>query len=422
MANKNVKAKNPRTRAIVSLVVILVVVALAGYVALFGIGKGTFIHYVKPWGEAISLGLDLRGGVYTVYQAEDDGSEDFDSKMNSTVNILTSRLTRQGFTEATVTRQGNDRIRVEIPNVTDPNEILRIIGSPAQLYFKDEDGNVIIEGAMVKNAQAAQDENGRPCVSFELNDEGAKLFAEGTAANLGKTISIELDGEVISAPTVNSVISGGQGQITSSSFTAEEAKTLANLILSGALPLNLSQLEVSAISATLGDTALDRALMAGIIGVALVMLFMLIRYRLCGLVADIALTIYIKIVVLLLALTGAQLTLPGVAGIILGIGMAVDANVVIFERIREELAVGRPLPSSVKKGFSNALSAIIDANITTIIAAVVLYAFGTGSIRGFALTLGISVATSMFTAVFVTHKLLDIFVDLGVKNQKLYIA
>ena len=421
MANKNVKAKNPRTRAIVSLVVILVVVALAGYVALFGIGKGTFIHYVKPWGEAISLGLDLRGGVYTVYQAEDDGSEDFDSKMNSTVNILTSRLTRQGFTEATVTRQGNDRIRVEIPNVTDPNEILRIIGSPAQLYFKDEDGNVIIEGAMVKNAQAAQDENGKPCVSFELNDAGAKLFAEGTAANLGKTISIELDGEVISAPTVNSVISGGQGQITGS-FTADEAKTLANLILSGALPLNLSQLEVSAISATLGDTALDRALMAGIIGVALVMVFMLIRYRLCGRVADSALTIYIMIVVLLLALTGAQLTLPGVAGIILGIGMAVDANVVIFERIREELAVGRPLPSSVKKGFSNALSAIIDANITTIIAAVVLYAFGTGSIRGFALTLGISVATSMFTAVFVTHKLLDIFVDLGVKNQKLYIA
>ena len=420
MANKNVKAKNPRTRAIVSLVVILVVVALAGYVALFGIGKGTFIHYVKPWGEAISLGLDLRGGVYTVYQAEDDGSEDFDSKMNSTVNILTSRLTRQGFTEATVTRQGNDRIRVEIPNVTDPNEILRIIGSPAQLYFKDEDGNVIIEGAMVKNAQAAQDENGKPCVSFELNDAGAKLFAEGTAANLGKTISIELDGEVISAPTVNSVISGGQGQITGS-FTADEAKTLANLILSGALPLNLSQLEVSAISATLGDTALDRALMAGIIGVALVMLFMLIRYRLCGLVADIALTIYIMIVVLLLALTGAQLTLPGVAGIILGIGMAVDANVVIFERIREEVKLGRPLGSAIRKGFSNALSAIVDANVTTIIAALVLYMFGTGSVRGFALTLLISVATSMFTAIFVTHKLLDVFADLGVKNQKLYV-
>ena len=420
MANKNVKQKNPRTRAILSLVVILVVVALVGYVALFGIGKGTRINYIKPWGEAISLGLDLRGGVYTVYQAENDGSLDFESKMDSTVSILTSRLTRQGFTEANVTRQGAERIRVEIPNVSDPGEVLEIIGTPAQLYFVDEAGNNLLEGSMIKNAQPSQDENGMPCVAFELDSEGAKLFAEATAANINKTISITLDGEVISAPTVNSVIAGGQGIITGD-FTAEEAQSLSTLILSGALPLQLEQLEVSAISATLGVEALDKAILAGMIGVALVMLFMLLRYRLCGLVADIALTIYVMIVVLLLALTGAQLTLPGVAGIILGIGMAVDANVVIFERIREELAVGRPLPSSVKKGFSNALSAIIDANITTIIAAVVLYAFGTGTIRGFALTLGIGVATSMFTAVFVTHKLLDIFVDMGVKNQKLYV-
>ena len=420
MANKNVKQKNPRTRAILSLVVILVVVALVGYVALFGIGKGTRINYIKPWGEAISLGLDLRGGVYTVYQAENDGSLDFESKMDSTVSILTSRLTRQGFTEANVTRQGAERIRVEIPNVSDPGEVLEIIGTPAQLYFVDEAGNNLLEGSMIKNAQPSQDENGMPCVAFELDSEGAKLFAEATAANINKTIYITLDGEVISAPTVNSVIAGGQGIITGD-FTAEEAQSLSTLILSGALPLQLEQLEVSAISATLGVEALDKAILAGMIGVALVMLFMLLRYRLCGLVADIALTIYIMVVVLLLVLTGAQLTLPGVAGIILGIGMAVDANVVIFERIREELAVGRPLPSSVKKGFSNALSAIIDANITTIIAAVVLYAFGTGTIRGFALTLGIGVATSMFTAVFVTHKLLDIFVDMGVKNQKLYV-
>ncbi|MBR3796776.1 MAG: protein translocase subunit SecD [Clostridia bacterium] len=420
MANKNVKAKNPRTRALVSLIAILLVVAVCGYVALFGIGKGTMINYLKPWGEAISLGLDLRGGVYTVYEAENDGSDEFETKMGSTVSILTSRLTRQSFTEATVTRQGGERIRVEIPNVSDPNEILRIIGTPAQLYFVDESGNQIMEGSMIKNAQAAQDENGQPCVAFELNDEGAKLFAEATAANIGKTLSITLDGEVISAPTVNSVIAGGKGQITGT-FTADEAKSLATLILSGALPLNLTQLEVSAISATLGVEALDKAILAGIIGVALVMLFMLLRYRICGLAADIALTIYVMIVVLLLALTGAQLTLPGVAGIILGIGMAVDANVVIFERIREELKVGRPLPSSIKKGFSHALTAIIDANVTTIIAAVVLYAFGTGTIRGFALTLGISVVASMFTAIFVTHKLLDIFADLGIKNQKLYV-
>lgn len=420
MANNKAKAKNPRLRAILSLIVILVVVAAVACVALFGIGKGTSIHYLKPWGEAISLGLDLRGGVYTVYQAKDSTVDDFEAKMDSTVSILTSRLTRQGFTEATVTRQGSDRIRVEIPNVSDPNEILRIIGTPAQLNFIDEAGTVLMEGSMVKNAARSQDENGQPCIAFELNDEGAKIFAEATAANLGKTISITLDGETISTARVNSVIAGGKGEITGN-FTAESAENLATLILSGALPLELEQLEVSAISATLGVEALDKALLAGIIGVVLVMLFMLLRYRLCGLVADIALTIYIMIVVLLLALTGAQLTLPGVAGIILGIGMAVDANVVIFERIREEVRVGRPLTSAIRKGFSNALSAIVDANVTTIIAALVLYMFGTGTIRGFALTLGISVATSMFTAVFVTHKLLDIFADLGFKNQKLYV-
>ena len=419
MANKHAKAKNLRARALVSLVAIIVVVAVCAYLGLCGFGKGTMINYLKPWGDAISLGLDLRGGVYTVYQAENNGDPDFDTKMESTVSILTSRLTRQGFTEATVTRQGSDRIRVEIPNVSDPNQILTIIGTPAQLYFVDESGNNLMEGGMVKNAQAAQDQDGKPCIAFELTDEGAKIFAEATAANLGKTISITLDGETISRATVNTVIAGGKGEITGN-FTADEAKNLATLILSGALPLNLTQLEVSAISATLGVEALDRAIQAGIIGVALVMLFMLFRYRLCGLVADIALTIYIMIVVLLLALTGAQLTLPGVAGIILGIGMAVDANVVIFERIREEVKNGRPIGSAVRKGFSNALSAIIDSNVTTIIAAVVLYAFGTGSVRGFALTLGIGVATSLVTAVFVTHKLLDIFADLGIKNQKLY--
>lgn len=420
MANKHAKAKNLRVRALVSLVAIIVVVAVCAYLGLCGFGKGTMINYLKPWGDAISLGLDLRGGVYTVYQAENNGDPDFDTKMESTVSILTSRLTRQGFTEATVTRQGSDRIRVEIPNVSDPNQILTIIGTPAQLYFVDESGNNLMEGGMVKNAQAAQDQDGKPCIAFELTDEGAKIFAEATAANLGKTISITLDGETISRATVNTVIAGGKGEITGN-FTADEAKNLATLILSGALPLNLTQLEVSAISATLGVEALDRAIQAGIIGVALVMLFMLFRYRLCGLVADIALTIYIMIVVLLLALTGAQLTLPGVAGIILGIGMAVDANVVIFERIREEVKNGRPIGSAVRKGFSNALSAIIDSNVTTIIAAVVLYAFGTGSVRGFALTLGIGVATSLVTAVFVTHKLLDIFANLGIKNQKLYV-
>ena len=419
MAKNN--KRNSRTTSLISLIVILLIICIGGYLGINGFGKGRMITYLKPWGEAISLGLDLRGGVYTVYQADDPDVENFDEKMSSTVNILISRLTRQGFTEATVTRQGNDRIRVEIPNVSDPNEILTIIGTPALLEFVDESGKVLMEGSMVQNAALAQDENGQPCVSFQLTDEGTRLFAEATAANLGKQISINLDGETISSPVVNAVIAGGRGEITGN-FTAEEASTLASLILSGALPLNLTQLEVSAISATLGVEALDKAVQAGLIGVILVMLFMLFRYRIMGVIADLALTLYIMIVILLLALTGAQLTLPGVAGIILGIGMAVDANVVIFERIKEELRVGRPLESSISKGFDRALTAIIDANVTTVIAAIVLYAFGTGSVRGFALTLGIGVVTSMFTAIFVTHKLLDIFVDLGAKNEKLYLA
>lgn len=420
MANKKLGGKNRKAISIAQLCVILVLIVLAGFVALNGFGKGTMVQYMKPWGEAISLGLDLRGGVYTVYQAQSDGVEDFDGKMDTTVNILTGRLTRQGFTEATVTRQGSDRIRIEIPDVKDPNEILTIIGTPAHLVFKDNAGNVVMEGQEVKEAYISQDDTGTPCVAFRLSDVGTKQFAEATAANLNRTISIELDGEVISAPTVNSVIAGGSGIIQSPGMTVEEASNLAMLIQSGALPLDISQLEVSAISATLGVEALDKAILAAVIGVILVMLFMIARYRLCGVIADIALTVYILLVIFLLAVTGAQLTLPGVAGIILGIGMAVDANVIIFERIREELNAGRPLFSSVKKGFSNALSAIMDSNVTTIIAALVLLWFGTGSIKGFAITLSISVITSMFTAVVVTHGLLNIFVNLGIENKALY--
>lgn len=420
MANTKFKRKNRKGVSAVQLALILLVIVVASYLALNGFGRGTMVRYMLPWGEAISLGLDLRGGVYTVYQADSEGVDDFDAKMDSTVSILTSRLTRQGFTEATITRQGSDRIRVEIPDVQDPNEILEIIGTPAHLVFKDSAGNVVMEGAEVEEAYLSQDENGRPCVGFRLSDTGAKQFAEATAANLNKTISIELDGTVISAPMVNSVITGGQGIIQSSSMTVEDANELAMLIQSGALPLDLEQLEVSAISATLGVEALDTAILAGVIGVALVMLFMLVRYRVCGLIADIALTAYILLVIFLLAVTGAQLTLPGIAGIILGIGMAVDANVIIFERIREELGAGRPLTAAIKRGFNNALSAILDSNVTTIIAALVLMWFGTGSVKGFAITLTIGVLTSMFTAIVVTHALLNIFVGLGIQSPRLY--
>ncbi|MCL2645216.1 MAG: protein translocase subunit SecD, partial [Betaproteobacteria bacterium] len=345
---------NIRRHSAVTLGVVILLVAATAYLALNGFGRGFMIRYMKPWGEAISLGLDLRGGVYTVYQAPrtPENTNEYDFLLPGTIRVLQDRLTNKGFTEATVTRQGDDRIRIEIPDVQDPNEIMEIIGKPAHLEFKDEDGNVLMEGKDVKLAQPML-QSGRYVVAFELTPEGAELFLKATTANLNRTIAIELDGEVISAPTVNSVISGGSGIIESQGMSADDASNLAMLIQSGALPLAIEQIEMSAISATLGVEALDRALLAGLIGGALVMLFMLWRYRLPGLVADLALTIYILMVVFLLAVFGAQLTLPGVAGIVLGIGKAVDANVLIFERFREELRHGRSLRVAVRTGFHN---------------------------------------------------------------------
>jgi len=416
-------ASNARLRSAITLCVVVLLVAATAFVALNGFGRGAMVRYMKPWGEAISLGLDLRGGVYTVYRATRtaENASEYDRLLEGTKRVMQDRLASKGFTEATVARQGDDRIRIEIPDVQDPNEILDIIGTPAHLEFKDEAGNLIMEGKDVELA-APDYRAGAYAVAFRLTSEGADLFARATAANLGRTISIELDGQVISAPVVNSVITGGSGIIESQGMTAEEATNLAMLIQSGALPLQVEQLEMSAISATLGVEALDRALLAGLIGGILIMLFMLWRYRLPGLVADMALVIYVLLVMFLLAATGVQLTLPGVAGIVLGVGMAVDANVLIFERFREEYKGGRSLRASVKMGFNRALRAIIDANITTIIAALVLVQFGTGSIQGFAYALLISVVSSMLTAVVVSRALLNLVVDLGIKDAKYYLG
>ena len=416
MKKKKTGRADLRKRSIVWLCVIVVLMSVIGTFALTGgrFGPGG-LYILKPWASAVSLGLDLRGGVYTVYRGIDPGDGTFDTLMDGTVSVLVNRLTAQGYTEATVIRQGTDRIRIEIPDVQDPNQILDIIGTPAVLQFLDPNGAVIMEGKHVKTAQAAYIDN-QPVVSFQLTDEGTQLFADATRANIGKIIDIQLDGRSISSPKVNTAITGGSGYIEGMADVAE-AQSLAMLIQSGALPLTIEQLEISAISATLGIEALDRAVGAGIIGVILVMLFMLWRYRLCGLVADIALTLYMLIIFFVLAVSNIQLTLAGVLGIVLGIGMAVDANVVIFERIREEVQKGRTFTASIKLGFQNALSAVLDSNVTTIIAALVLMIFGTGTIRGFANTLAISVVTSMFTAVVVTRMLLKIFAHIGGNNK-----
>lgn len=411
--------ENMKVKSLVTLGVTLLLIVLIGLLAVNGMHVGKYIF--KSVGDSVSLGLDLRGGIYAVYLG-DTSAEDFDAQMDATVTIMRTRLTNEGYTEATITRQGDDRIRIEIPDVSDPNEILNIVGTPAHLTFVDPDGNVVVEGSQIVEAYPAYDENNKPVVMFKMNDEATASFAKATTENIGKTISIQLDGENISTPTVQSAITEGSGMISGSS-TIEEAQTLANLIMSGALPLDITLDSSSAVSATLGIDALSTSLKAGIIGLILVALFMIVMYRLPGVISVMALCIYTLIVMYAVCLVpGVQLTLPGIAGILLGIGMAVDGNVIIFERFREELKGGRSLEAAVNRGYKNALSSIIDSNVTTIIAGCVLLYFGTGSIKGFAMTLLIGVIASMISSVFVTRFLLKHLVRLGIgkNNLKLY--
>ena len=406
-----------------NILILAVVVALTVCIGLLTVNGAQIGKWrLKPVGEAISLGLDLRGGVYAVYKAKDPNQEDLDTLIDGTISIMRTRLSDKGYNEATVTKQGDDRIRIEIPDVQDPAEVLNIIGTPARLEFRTSDGTVVITGDDVKSATAVTDAAGSEYkVRLVLNDSGKEAFAKATSENIGKPISIYLDDNEISSPTVNSAITGGEALIEGSNFTLEYARELSSLIQSGALPLDIEQDEVSAVSATLGVDVIERAVTAGIIGVILVMLFMIAVYRVSGVVASLALSIYIIIVFYLMALVpGIQLTLPGIAGIVLAIGMAVDANVIIFERVREELKTGRGIDSAIKRGFKNALSAIIDSNVTTIIASFVLMYFGTGSIRGFANTLFIGVVVSMFTAIVVTRLLLKCMAGIGLTNPKLY--
>jgi len=419
-----------KRKSIAKLATTFIVIVLVTLLALFGlkIPQISKIYSLKPVAKAISLGLDLSGGISTEYAAVDTTVEDFEILMDSTVSALRQRLTSAGFTEANVSRQGSDRIRVEIPGVEDHEQVVSIIGTPAHLEFRDPSGNVVVEGKNITKAYVGTytntDGSTTYCVALEMDKEGADAFAEATASNIGSAISIYLDDEVISSPTVQSAITDGKCQITMSGMSNEEAyeqcEYLAMLIQSGALPMDIAEIETRAISATLGLEAIDGAIVAGIIGLILIMVFMLVMYRIPGLAASMALWIYVLIVFYAIAISGAQLTLQGIAGILLGIGMAVDANVVIFERFREELKMGRTPENAVKFGFKNAGRAVLDSNVTTLIAAVVLLVFGTGTIKGFAITLTISVIASLFTAVVITRTLLKWICNMNIKNPKLF--
>ena len=403
--------------SIVTLVIMAVLTVLLAYTVVCGWGNVFHTGAMKN----IRTGLDLSGGVSITYEATEAAPSAED--MDDTIYKLQQRVT-QFSTEANVYQQGLNRINVEIPGVTDANEILAELGKPGALVFQDMDGNTVLEGTDIAGAEgvAYQDQqtgSHKYVVDLTMTSEGTKKFADATQANLGKQIAIVYDGETISAPTVQSVITGGKAEITGMS-DIESARQLASFIRIGSLSLELNEIYSNVVGASLGQEALHTSVIAGIIGILIIILFMIFVYRISGLAAGWALLLFVLLDLAFMNAFDITLTLPGIAGVILTIGMAVDANVIIYARTREELAAGRGVYPALKAGFSKALSAILDGNITTLIAAAVLYALGTGSIQGFSVTLAIGVILSMFTSLVISRLLSYAFYGVGAKSEKLY--
>ena len=407
-----------KKKGIITLAGMILALIAGAYVAVFGLDAGK-----RGSAANIKQGLDLAGGVSITYEVvgeEEPSAED----MADTIYKLQKRVENYS-TEAQVYQEGTDRINIEIPGVTDANAILEELGKPGSLVFLDKDGNEVLTGTDVSDAQAGYQNNSmgnqEPVVSLTMTEEGTKKFAEATKAAYPNNdiIFIVYDNQVISAPAVQAEITDGRAVINGmASF--EEAEKLASTIRIGGLKLELEELRSNVVGAQLGSAAIKTSLIAGAIGLGLVIIFMIAVYWIPGLASSIALCIYTVLMVLLLNGFDITLTLPGIAGIILSIGMAVDANVIIFARIREEIATGKTVKSSMKIGFQKALSAIIGGNVTTLIAAAVLYFMGTGTVKGFAQTLALGIAVSMFTALFVTRMILNAFYAAGLKDEKFY--
>lgn len=398
--------KNSKVKGLLGLLVMLFAVGLFGF-----FGYDTM--------DDIKLGLDLAGGVSITYQAVEENPTA--EAMADTRYKLQQRVQNYS-TEAEVYQEGSNRINIDIPGVSDANAILEDLGKPGSLLFTDENGQVILTGDQVASAKAGiVDQNGMKAyiVSLTFTEEGTKAFAEATTANVGKRIAIIYDGMVYSNPVVREAITGGQCQIDGMT-DYDEAENLASTIRIGSLSLELEELRSNVVGAKLGQEAISTSLKAGAIGFAIVALFMLIVYLIPGLAAVLALTLYVGVILILLSAFEVTLTLPGIAGIVLSVGMAVDANVIIFTRIKEEIGLGKTVKSAIKTGFAKALSAIVDGNITTLIAAAVLYLRGSGTVKGFATTLAIGIVLSMVTALFVTKGALYSLYNLGFEDPKFY--
>ncbi len=417
--------KNNRGKGILCMIGLLAALLICGFFAAGTLQKSKLVtdeNGITAFQEGgIKLGLDLAGGVSITYQTkiEEPSAED----MADTQYKLLQRVQNYS-SEAEVYQEGTNRINIDIPGVSDANKVLEELGKPGSLVFLDENQNVVLEGADVASARGGSYKDQttgatQHIVELTFTEEGAKKFAEVTAANVGKKIAIVYDGTMYSNPVVQQAITGGQCTI-SGMQSFEEADILAATIRIGSLSLELEELRSNVVGAKLGQEAISTSLTAAAIGIAIVCVFMCVVYRIPGVAASIALALYTAMIIILLAAFEVTLTLPGIAGIILSIGMAVDANVIIFTRIKEEIGVGKTVKSAIKTGFQKALSAIVDGNITTIIAAVVLYWRGSGTVKGFATTLAIGIVLSMFTALFVTRFTLNALFELGFTEAKFY--
>ena len=412
-----------KAKSITKLVLLLVVITALLLLSVFGLNLGVF--KIPSASEGIKYGLDIAGGASILYEAQSDSITA--EQASAVVETLRARLDGKGFTEANVSREGDKRFLVEIPEVKDPEEIIKILGTTAKLTFVDPAGTEIITGADVEDATAQinDTQTGRQIVvALEFEDSGRQAFTDATKRLYGQPegqnfIAIMMDDQIISAPRVNAVIDDSSCVIEGD-FTTEEAQELASLIRSGNLPFELKEISSNTVSATMGVSALNESILAGLISLLLIIVYMIIFYRLPGLMSAISLVFYAVLVVLLLALFGVNLTLSGIAGIVLSMGMAVDANVVIFERIIDELKAGKTVRASVEAGFHRAMTAVIDPNVTTLISSAVLWLMGSGTVKGFAITLFLGVLVSMFTAIFVTKFLMTRMIELNVKNRKLY--